>query len=132
VEDDDATVALADRLFSAMEAGDVDAVAATWADDVTVWHTLGGETRGKSAALAMIKYMVSNSSARRYELISRHPFDGGFVQQHVLEGTARNGKHFSARVALIVGIGSDGRITRMDEYVDPAALAPLLGHGEHR
>src|ERR1700722_16319132 len=29
--------AVADRLFSEIEAGDVDAVAAMWSDDVTVW-----------------------------------------------------------------------------------------------
>src|ERR1700731_4317486 len=45
--------------------------------------------------------------------------------QHVLHGTAHDGAPYSSRVAIIIRVGPDGLITRVDEYVDPAALDPL-------
>src|SRR6516164_4690991 len=107
---------IADRLFAAMEVGDVEAIAAMWAPDVAVWHAAGGESAGTAGALAMIEWMAANSLDRRYKVIARHVFDGGFVQQHVLDGTALNGTTFSVRVAIIVLVGADGLISRMDEY----------------
>lgn len=117
---------IADRLFAAMEAGDVEAIAAMWARDVAVWHCAAGESTGRTGALAMIQWMVANSLDRRYQVIARHEFDGGFVQQHLLRSTALDGTTVTVRVAIIVLVGADGLITRMDEYFDPAALAALL------
>jgi hypothetical protein len=30
------------------------------------------------------------------------------------------------RVCIVIKLGADGLITRIDEYFDPAAMAPLL------
>ena len=120
-----ATTAIADRLFSAIEAGDVDTVAGMWSDDVVVWHIGDGKIRDKARALRVIDWLVSSTADRHYDVVSRHHFDGGFVQQHVLAGTARDGTPYSVRVAIIVAVGADGLITRIDEYFDPAAIAPL-------
>jgi ketosteroid isomerase-like protein len=120
-----ATTAVADRLFSAIEAGEVDTVAAMWSDDVTVWHTGDGRTRDKTRALRVIRWFVAASTDRHYDVLSRQVFDGGFVQQHVLHGTAIDGTPYSVRVAIVVEVGADGLITRINEYFDPAALEPL-------
>ena len=117
---------IADRLFSAIEAGDVDAVAAMWSDDVTVWHTGDKKPSEKARAIRVIEWFVSATTDRHYEVLDRQFFDGGFVQQHILSGTARNGTPYSLRVGIIIRVGPDGRITRIDEYLDPADLAPLL------
>lgn len=120
-----ATDAIADRLFSAIEAGDADTVAAMWSDDVIVWQLGDGGTRDKARALRVIDWFVSASNDRHYDVLSRTQFDGGFVQQHVLYGSARDGTPYSMRVGIIIRVGADGLITRIDEYFDPAALAPL-------
>lgn len=120
-----ATSAIADRLFSAIEAADVDTVAAMWSKDVTVWQTGDGRTRNKARALNVINWFVSATADRHYDVITRELFDGGFAQQHVLSGTAHDGTPYSMRVAIIVWVGADGLITRIDEYFDPATLAPL-------
>jgi hypothetical protein len=39
--------------------------------------------------------------------------------------TAHDGTPYSMRVAIIIRVGPDGLITRVDEYFDPAALDPL-------
>ena len=117
---------VADRLFSAIEAGDVDAVAAIWSDDVTVWHAGDKRPSEKARAMRVIEWFVSATADRHYDVLDRRFFDGGFVQQHVLHGTARDGTPYSLRVGIIIGVGPDGLITRIDEYLDPADLAPLL------
>jgi ketosteroid isomerase-like protein len=120
-----AMTAIADRLFSAIEAGDVDSVAAMFSDDVTVWQLGDGKTRDKSRALRVIDWFVSATVDRHYDVLTRQAFDGGFVQQHILHGAALDGTPYSMRVAIIIAVGADGLITRVDEYFDPAALEPL-------
>lgn len=121
-----AVTSVADRLFCAIEAGDVAAVAAMWSGDVTVWHA--GDTRPseKARAMKVIEWFVSATVDRHYDVLDRRIFDGGFVQQHVLHGTARDGTPYSLRVGIIICVGRDGLITRIDEYLDPSDLAPLL------
>jgi ketosteroid isomerase-like protein len=121
-----AVTSVADRLFSAIEAGDVDSVAAMWSDDVTVWHAGDKRPSEKARAMRVIEWFVSATADRHYDVLDRRVFDGGFAQQHVLHGTARDGTPYSLRVGIIVVVGRDGRITRIDEYLDPADLAPLL------
>lgn len=121
-----AVTSVADRLFSAIEAGDVAAVAAMWSDDVMVWHAGDKRPSEKARAMKVIEWFVSATADRHYDVLDRRIFDGGFVQQHVLHGTARDGTPYSVRVGIIICVGRDGLITRIDEYFDPADLAPLL------
>ena len=78
----------------------------------------------------MIDWFVSASAERHYDVLARHLLGGGpvqgFVQQHRLHGHCRDGTPYSLRVAIIVVVGADGLITQIDEYFDPADLAPLL------
>ncbi|APE16042.1 nuclear transport factor 2 family protein [Mycolicibacterium pallens] len=116
----------ADRLFAAITDGDVDAVAALWSDDVTVWHTGDERDSDKTRALKVIRWYVGATTYRHYEVLDRQVFDGGFVQQHILHCTSIRGEDVALRVCLVVKIGDDGLIRRIDEYLDPADLAPLL------
>lgn len=117
----------ADRLFAALEAGDLAAVAALWSDDILVWRLGGGRERDKARALKVIEWFLGVTSQRRYEILDRRVFEGGFVQQHLLHATGTNGTPLSFRACLVVQVGADGLITRIDEYLDPADLAPLAG-----
>lgn len=121
-----ALASLADRLFSAIEAGEVAAVAAMWSDDVAVWHAGDDRASGKSRAIKVIEWFVNATAERRYDVLDRQFFPGGFVQQHRLHGTTRSGSPYELRVGIIIRVGRDALITRIDEYFDPADLAPLL------
>ncbi len=125
-----ALASVADRLFCAIEAGDVDAVAAMWSDDVTVWHAGDKRPSEKSRAMRVIEWFVSATADRHYDVLDRKFFAGGFVQQHVLYGQTGSGAAYSLRVGIIIQVGPDGLITRIDEYFDPADLAPLLNQQE--
>jgi ketosteroid isomerase-like protein len=121
-----AVTSVAERLFSAIEAGDVDAVAAMWSDGVTVWHAGDKRPSEKARAMRVIEWFVSATADRHYDVLDRRFFDGSFVQQHVLHGTARDGTPYSLRVGIVIVVGRDGLITGIDAYLDPADLAPLL------
>lgn len=121
-----AITSIADRLFAALEAGDAEAVAAMWAPEIAVWQVGAPRPNDKARARRVIDWFLSASADRRYDVLVRRLFEDGFVQQHVLHGRCRDGTPYSLRVAIIVVVGADGLITRIDEYFDPATLAPLL------
>jgi ketosteroid isomerase-like protein len=114
------------RLFAAIEKGDAGAVEAMWDDDVVVWKSAEPQDQAKKRALRVIFWFMGTTTERRYEILDRQFFDGGFVQQHVLHATGRNGGSISMRVCIVIKVGANGLITRIDEYFDPAAIAPLL------
>ncbi|KUH64652.1 DUF4440 domain-containing protein [Mycolicibacterium novocastrense] len=116
---------MADRLFAAIESGDRDAISRLWHDDIVVWK-VADRDRDKDRALRVLHWFIDATSQRRYEVIDRQLFDGGLVQQHILHATGHNGGVIAMRVGIIIKLGADGRISRIDEYFDPAEIAPLL------
>ena len=122
----DVVADVADRLFAAIESGDPSAVEALWDDDVLVWKSAQPEDQAKKRALRVIAWFMDTTTERRYEILDRQFFDGGFVQQHILHATGRNGGSISMRVCLVIKLGASGLINRIDEYFDPAELEPLL------
>ena len=81
-------------------------------------------TRARSVRI--IAWFIDATVDRRYEVLDRQVFGGGFVQQHVLHATGHTGGSIAMRVCIVIKLGSDGLINRVDEYFDPAAMAPLL------
>jgi ketosteroid isomerase-like protein len=115
---------LANRLFAAIEAGEVDTVAALYADDAVIWHNFDGIEQTRDLNLVVLAWMTRNVDKLRYEEIQRRHFEGGFVQQHVLRGETKTGAQLEVPSCLIVHI-DHGRITRVEEYLDTAHLQVL-------
>jgi hypothetical protein len=105
---------------------DAATVEALWSDDVLVWKSAQPEEQVKKRALRVIAWFMDTTTERRYEILDRRLFDGGFVQQHVLHATSRNGGSISMRVCIVITLGADGLINRIAEYFDPSELGPLL------
>ena len=116
---------VADRLFEAIEHSDIAMVEHLWNPGVVVWK-VADDDRDKERALRVIGWFVNNTTDRRYEILDRQFFDGGFVQQHILHATGRNGGSIAMRVCVVIKVGANGLIDRIDEYFDPAEIAPLL------
>jgi ketosteroid isomerase-like protein len=117
---------VADRLFAAIERGHADAVEKMWDDDVLVWKSAQPEEQDKTRALRVISWFMHTTTERRYEILDRQFFDGGFVQQHILHATSREGGSIALRVCIVIKVGANGLVTKIDEYFDPAELEPLL------
>ncbi|MCV7379286.1 DUF4440 domain-containing protein [Mycobacterium alsense] len=117
---------VAGRLFTAIEKGDAAAVARLWSDDIAVWRAGSRRDDDKARAMRVIDWFIGATTQRRYETLDRRLFDGGFVQQHVLHATGHAGQSISLRVCIVIRVGTHGLIDRIDEYFDPAGIAPLL------
>ena len=60
------------------------------------------------------------------EILDRQLFPNGFVQQHILHATGHNGGLIALRACVVIRLGMNGLISRIDEYFNPAEVAPLL------
>jgi uncharacterized protein len=123
--DEPALFALADRFMRAVENGDAEAIAACYAPDARIWHNNDGKEQGPVENLRVLRWVEERLKNRRYEITSRHAFPGGYVQQHILNGTLRDGTPFRMPACLVVTV-DDGRIARLEEYLDSAHVKPLL------
>jgi ketosteroid isomerase-like protein len=120
----------ANRLFTAIERSDVAAVDAMWSNDIAVWRVGSRRDDDKTRAMRVIDWFIGATTQRRYEILDRQLFDDGaargFVQQHILHATGHAGQSISLRVCIVIRVGTDGLIERIDEYFDPAGIAPLM------
>jgi ketosteroid isomerase-like protein len=118
-------LAVADRLFTAIEAGDLDTVRALYDPAAEVWHNTDGVVQRRDENLATLAWVVRNLRGLRYTDIRRSATDDGFVQRHVLVATNRAGRRVELPACVVVTV-RDGLITRLDEYLDSAAVAAIM------
>ena len=117
----------ADRLFKAIERGDVAAIRGIYAPNAKIWHNNDGKTQSVDENLAVLGWVVANISEISYTEARRHPTPTGFVQQHVMRGRLKKtGKEFVLPACIVCEV-ANGRITRLDEYLDSAHTAALTG-----
>jgi ketosteroid isomerase-like protein len=117
---------LAARIFAAIEAGDVDTVAALWDEGIAVWHNTDGIEQTKTENLRTLAWMARTTASRSYREVRRHETPIGFAQQHVLHLTFPDGRVADLPAALFVEV-RDGRVTRIDEYLDTASVSAAFG-----
>ena len=120
-------VDLADELFAAIERGDEARIDELFADDIAVWRAGARRDDDKVRALKVLHWFIDVTTQRRYEILDRQLFQDGFVQQHILHAAGRNGGSIALRVCIVIKVGVNALISRIDEYFDPADLAPLMG-----
>jgi ketosteroid isomerase-like protein len=112
---------LASEFFAAIERGDLDEVRELYSPEAAIWHNVTGRSQTRDENLALLRYFTGRVSALRYEVLGREIFQGGFVQRHVLHGKLESGDLVAAPVCLVVYVAG-GRIERLFEYLDPAAV----------
>ncbi len=122
---------VADQLFAAIEQSDETTLAQLFDDDIAVWRVGARRDDDKKRALKVLRWFIGVTTQRRYEILDRQLFPGGFVQQHILHATGRDGGLIALRVCIVIRVGvspscSQALISRIDEYFDPAELAPLM------
>jgi ketosteroid isomerase-like protein len=114
-------VAVAARLFDAITRGDVAAVLECYADDAVLWSNTSGATMSPPEIAGLVKLVAESIPDFRYDERSCQATDSGFVEQHVIRGTSPAGDAFAIDACCVASV-RDGRITRVDEYADAAAL----------
>jgi len=118
---------IADRLFTAIEAGRVDLVRELYAADAVIWHNHDGVEQSAEENLRTLSWIVDNLTGVRYTQIRRSVTDTGFVQQHVLHATNRAGAQIEVPACMVVRV-EDGQITRLEEYLDSRHVDLVTAH----
>lgn len=117
---------LANRFFGAVERGDIDSFIACYHPDARIWHTRDEADTDIAQNREAEELFISRVSNRRFELLHRHVFDGGFVQEHVVHGIRPDGSIVRLPVLFIAHLDEQARFKRIAEHFDPTR-SPLQG-----
>ena len=115
---------LARELFAAVESNDAEAILDLYAEAAEIRSNVADGPAGPDDVVAAAAAIAAAVPDFAYEELSCEPTPSGFVRQHLLRGTASDGERFAV-ASCCVGIVAEGRVTRLDEYVDAAAFAAL-------
>lgn len=117
---------VANRFLDALNAGDVEAARDCYHPDAEIWHDFDGVTQTVDQNMHLMAAMGKRASRRAYVVRRLEPIEGGYLQQHTLEITTLAGQDLVAEAVALVQVGDDGLIHRLDEWINPAPLAPLF------
>lgn len=110
--------ALCNRFFDAYQESRIDELDQhVLSKDCIIWTNVFG-AKHRDENLALIVESQKRHRRRIYNDRIINTFEGGFVIQYTLNVVEHSGRAFPLSVA-IVALCSDGRITRLDEYIDP-------------
>lgn len=122
---EDAIHAFAEEFIRTILAGDVDMVISLYTDDATIWHNFDDVEQTPTQNGKTLRALHRLIPGFHYDDIRRTILADGFWQQHVLRAPTADGE-LSIPAALRVYI-RDGRISRLEEYLDPAPFATVFG-----
>ena len=119
-------VQIAANLTACLLRGDVAGIDALYTDDAKVWRNFDGRELSKAQILKVVAFLANGVTELNYEVSRVQPTDTGFVQQHTLQCVAKNGEKVNAPACLVATV-VDGKISRLEEYLDSNALKALMG-----
>jgi hypothetical protein len=101
--------ALADEMTRSYVAADVEAIAAFHVPDARIWHNFDGVEQTVEEQLDATRWLNQRLKNVRHEIVSRHFFEGGYVQQSIVHGIlADSGDAFAMPTCMNVAV-RDGR-----------------------
>ncbi|HVX18709.1 MAG TPA: nuclear transport factor 2 family protein [Acidimicrobiales bacterium] len=104
-------------LFDALEEGNVAAIDALYAPDMTMWFNVTNQVISRADSLAAIDKGKALHRRRNYDDRQIHTFDDGFMAQYTCEVVAHDGAKVPLTACLVAEV-HDGLITRLWEYLD--------------
>jgi ketosteroid isomerase-like protein len=122
-EKHDDVLATVEQFVAALTTGDAATLYALFTDDAVIWHNydqVGQPAREALAALAGLVVLQP-----RYEIAGRDIVDNACVQRHVVHITLPGGQPASIPAIQRISV-VDGRIRRIDEYMDSAQMAAAV------
>jgi uncharacterized protein len=114
-------------LHAALVTGDTRALGRLCRDDLVVWHNSDRVEIDRGTALSRISALSQIAEGVTLETVRFIETDIGFVEQIVIRGTLNaTGKPLELHNCLLVSV-VDGKIERIDEYVDPTVATQPAG-----
>lgn len=114
------------RMFAAIERGDIEGMKACFTKDAIVWHNFDQveQSLEESAEVQARTRTIINSVI--YENVRINEVDNLCFAQFVVEVDFKSGKKMKVPAMMRVEGAPDGRIKRLDEYIDSGALTDLI------
>jgi len=117
---------LCETFFDAYQDRRLDILDRVLADDCIIWHNVFGRDTTKADNLAGFADSYRGQRRRTYDDRIVDTFHDGFVIRYQLRGVQSSG-HTGSLWICIVGRVRDGRITRIDEYMDSSKFYERAG-----
>jgi ketosteroid isomerase-like protein len=108
---------LCHELFDAIEQGDIAAVEACYASEMTMWFNGTGQESSRSDNLATLAKGKTLHRRRLYNDRVINTFDDGFVAQYTCNVVTHNGTNVALSSCLVAEV-HDGKIVKLFEYLD--------------
>jgi ketosteroid isomerase-like protein len=115
---------LARHFIAAIEAGDTETARACFTSDARIWHNFDDHAQTVDENMKLLGWMMKKAANRQYEITRLEEIEGGYLQQHVLRLTNHAGEEAAMHACVVVAV-SDGKISRIEEYLDPAPTSIL-------
>lgn len=116
---------VAEHFIAALNSCDEAAVRAIYSPAIKIWHNFDQKLQSIDDNMKSMHYVHSRLKNLNYDVISRIPITGGFVQQHVMRGELASGAAFAMPACAICRV-ENGQITAIEEYLDTAQARPLF------
>jgi len=114
---------IAATLHAALVTGDISALSGLCLDDVVVWHNSDRLEIDKETSLQRISALSQIANNVTLETVRFLETNIGFVEQIVIRGVVNaTGAPLELHNCILVSV-VDGKIKRIDEYVDPSILS---------
>lgn len=104
--------------------GDVEGLAALFTPDAVIRHSYDERTIPAAKAVRLLGEVHRARPGVCWEDVSVLPTPHGFVWQAVIIGSAPRGE-VRAHTCSVATVRASRLLERLDEYLDPAAIAPL-------
>jgi len=118
-------VVLLDRIVAAALAGDATDLFDIYAPDAVIWHNHDLKETTVAENAQLLEAMDGWVKNRSYDERRIQVFEDGAMQQHVLRGTrAGDGEPVELHACAVITV-RDGKVTRLDEYLDSREAARL-------
>jgi ketosteroid isomerase-like protein len=111
------TTDLIDRFFRQLEAGAIDDCLELFADDAVVWHNYDDVEQTPAEAMAPLRGLGGLGAT--FCVLRRYSVPDGCIQQHVVQRRTPGGETVELHAIQRICV-EDGKIARIDEYMDTA------------
>ena len=113
----------------ASDNGDESALREIYSPDVVIWHNTDQVELSLEQSQKTAVWFAKRLPDKHYDDIRRLPTPEGYVEQYVIRGTTADGVKVEIPACMIVTIVGE-KITRLEEYLDTAHVAPLARRPE--
>lgn len=119
------------QLLKAYEQGDEALLRGIYTPTARIWHDFDGINTYEDGAqsvdenIGTMIYLQSAANTISYKTLRLESTDTGFFEIHELSGTSKSDQPYSA-LACLIGTVEDGKITRLDEFLNASNLGALV------